>query len=117
MQNDDIEQVVVEELTALLEDAEDREAPLEPDAVVGAARLGDDLGLSSLDLAELVTILEVELEADPFRELVPITSVRTVKDLVQAYVRFLAGEGPQVDTAANEAAARAAKRKARQGSV
>ncbi len=116
METNDIEQVVVEELVALLEDAEVEGPAVDAAAVVKAARLGDDLGLSSLDLAELVTVLEVELEADPFRELVPITSVRTVGDLVTAYVRFLSGAEVGPDAAADEAAARAAKRRARQGS-
>ena len=51
-------------------------------------RLNADLGLTSLDLAILVAALEMKLKADPFQELVPITSVRTVGDLEGAYVRF-----------------------------
>ena len=51
-------------------------------------RLTVDLGLTSLDLATLVAALEIELKADPFQELVPITSVRTISDLEAAYVRF-----------------------------
>src|ERR1700757_609485 len=51
-------------------------------------RLNTDLGLTSLDLASLVAALEMKLKADPFQELVPITSVRTIGDLEAAYVRF-----------------------------
>jgi acyl carrier protein len=51
-------------------------------------RLNVDLGLTSLDLAILVAALEMNLQADPFQELVPITSVRTVGDLEGAYLRF-----------------------------
>ena len=51
----------------------------------GADRL-QDIGLESLDLARLVAELEGRLGRDPFAELVPITSVRTVDDLVSAYV-------------------------------
>ena len=51
-------------------------------------RLNADLGLTSLDLASLVAALEINLKADPFQELVPITSVRTVGDLEAAYVNF-----------------------------
>jgi acyl carrier protein len=51
-------------------------------------RLNADLGLTSLDLAILVAALEMKLQVDPFQELVPITSVRTVGDLEGAYVRF-----------------------------
>ena len=51
-------------------------------------RLTADLGLTSLDLASLVAALEMKLKADPFQELIPITSVRTIGDLEAAYVRF-----------------------------
>jgi acyl carrier protein len=51
-------------------------------------RLNADLGMTSLDLASLVAALEMKLKADPFQELVPITSIRTVGDLVAAYVKF-----------------------------
>ncbi|HUG66828.1 MAG TPA: acyl carrier protein [Pirellulaceae bacterium] len=53
-------------------------------------RLTDELGLESLDLAFLVTALERRLGVDPFLRLVPITSVRTVGDLCDAYRRCLA---------------------------
>ena len=56
---------------------------LEPDD-----RLNADLGLTSLDLATLVAALEMKLKADPFQELVPITSVRTIGDLEAAYLKF-----------------------------
>ena len=57
-------------------------------------RLNVDLGLTSLDLASLVAALEMKLNADPFQELVPITSVRTVGDLETAYVKFFSkGQG------------------------
>jgi acyl carrier protein len=51
-------------------------------------RLNADLALTSLDLASLVAALEMKWKADPFQELVPITSVRTIGDLEAAYVRF-----------------------------
>jgi len=47
--------------------------------------LVDQLGLTSLDLARLVAVLEMELDTDPFSDEVPITSVRTVGDLMNAY--------------------------------
>lgn len=49
--------------------------------------LTHDLGLESLDLARAVATLEFVLNADPFRHNVPITSVRTVGDLCDAYER------------------------------
>jgi len=50
-------------------------------------KLVDGLGFSSLDLARIVAILEIKLEVDPFASLVPITSVRTVGDLHEAYAK------------------------------
>ncbi|AXE89484.1 MULTISPECIES: phosphopantetheine-binding protein [Streptomyces] len=47
--------------------------------------LVDQLGLESLHLARLVAVLEMELDTDPFSDTLPITSVRTVGDLLQAY--------------------------------
>ncbi len=104
-----IEAAVLEEVRRVMEEVGLEERPLEP-----AARLNADLGLSSLDLAQLVATLEVELDADPFAELVPITGVRTVGDLCDAYRRFLAGERAPADDDGLEAArARAAARRGR----
>jgi acyl carrier protein len=64
-------------------------------------RLTYDLGLRSLDLAQLVATLELELRADPFAQLVPITSVRTVGDVCEAYRRFFDG-GTPADSAKGE---------------
>ncbi|MDT9684490.1 phosphopantetheine-binding protein [Streptomyces sp. TRM76323] len=47
--------------------------------------LVDQLGLTSLHLARLIAVLELELDTDPFSDEVPITSVRTVGDLLEAY--------------------------------
>jgi acyl carrier protein len=60
-------------------------------------RLNTDLGLTSLDLASLVAALEMKLKADPFQELVPITSVRTIGDLEAAYVRFFSGDRTELE--------------------
>jgi acyl carrier protein len=46
------------------------------------------LGLRSLDLAQLVFELEMTFGSDPFEKLVPVTSVRTVGDLIGAYRRL-----------------------------
>jgi acyl carrier protein len=50
-----------------------------------------DLGFKSLDLAQLIAVLETTLRADPFARLIPITQVRTVGDLCSAYRQFLDG--------------------------
>jgi acyl carrier protein len=60
-------------------------------------RLNVDLGLTSLDLAALVAALEMKLKADPFQELVPITSVRTIGDLEAAYIKFFSQEENSVE--------------------
>jgi acyl carrier protein len=54
-------------------------------ALGGADKLNATLGLSSLDLAFLVAELEADFGVDPFSKLVPITSIRSVDDLVRAY--------------------------------
>ncbi|MBV9653424.1 MAG: acyl carrier protein [Acetobacteraceae bacterium] len=51
----------------------------------GSDRLNETLGLTSLDLAELVVTLEDRFGVDPFAKLVPITDVQTVDDLARAY--------------------------------
>ena len=52
-------------------------------------RLIEDVGLKSLDLARIVALLQEEYPVDPFAELVPITSVRTLGDLAGAYHKAL----------------------------
>ena len=46
-----------------------------------------DLGMSSLGLAQLLVTLESEFGADPFAEDEVFSDMRTVDDLVQAYLR------------------------------
>ncbi|MEV0256064.1 hypothetical protein AB0H82_17605 [Streptomyces sp. NPDC050732] len=83
--------------------------------------LVDHLGLRSLHLARITAMLEVELDLDPFSELVPITSIRTVDDLYRAY--DIAAEGgtaadfapapADAPTAAGMAAGRSAAQRVR----
>jgi acyl carrier protein len=79
----EISKAVRDQVGFLLDEKELPARDLGPDD-----RLNADLGLTSLDLASLVAALEIKLKADPFQELVPITSVRTIGDLEAAYVRF-----------------------------
>jgi acyl carrier protein len=55
--------------------------------------LVDDIGLRSLDIARILAILEMELAFDPFAtgEL-PLTDIRTVRDLCGAYNRVMEPE-------------------------
>lgn len=48
-------------------------------------KLIDDLGFSSLDIAQLIAQLEMELGVDPFVEGASISSVRTVGSLFEVY--------------------------------
>lgn len=86
-----------------------RERGLDTGLIAEEAKLSDTLGLKSMDLAQIVLMLEDEIGADPFREF-PITSIRTVGDLVRAYAVALgldAGTAPGAqDMAAEMAAAR-----------
>lgn len=83
---------------------------LDPARIAGDAKLSDTLGLKSMDLAQIVLTLEDDLETDPFQS-IPITSIRTVGDLIAAYAVALglsaqATPGAQ-DMSAEMAAARA----------
>lgn len=63
------------------------------DAPPGAL-LGADLGLDSLDLAQIVVLLERDLGVDPFRDPAagpPRQPIRTVGQLVAAYEDVLPG--------------------------
>lgn len=53
-----------------------------------SAILGKDLGLDSLDLAQVIVLLERALGVDPFRDPqagAPLPPIRTVDDLVSLY--------------------------------
>ncbi len=58
-----------------------------PKPLHGSDALFADIGLDSLDLAQIVVLLEQRLEVDPFR--VSGQAVRTLDDLEQAYYRLL----------------------------
>ncbi|HEV3003357.1 MAG TPA: acyl carrier protein [Pirellulales bacterium] len=75
-------------------------------------RLTVELGLTSLDFARIIAILEMELGADPFGRCSAITDMRTVGDLCQAY-RAALGKTRENDAAGAFAASesRAAARR------
>jgi len=58
---------------------------LDPDGIAPGSKLSETLGLRSMDLAQIVLTLEDDLNTDPFQA-IPITSIRTVGDLTQAYL-------------------------------
>jgi acyl carrier protein len=106
-----IETVVYDKIRSILEERGGKSRVLS-----GTDSLNATLGLSSLDLAFIVAELEVELGADPFARLVPITSVRSVDDLVTAYRMVFdpASKEPREDPSLAEAARRAKERRTRQ---
>ena len=59
--------------------------------------LVETLGLKSLDLAQIVALLEDEFDDDPFAETIAITDIRTVGDLCDAYENFLSGDVERAD--------------------
>ena len=59
----------------------------------GSALLGSDLGLDSLDLAQIIVLLERSLGVDPFRDArgsAPRPPIRTFDHLVALYAATLA---------------------------
>lgn len=49
------------------------------------SHLVNDLGLSSMDLAELVAVLEMKTSYDPFVSEYAIATMKSVDDLIHAY--------------------------------
>ncbi len=90
----DIARMIHEEILNILEEREESRRHIANDDT-----LHDDLGLASLDLAQLVSVLEMKLQTDPFEELVAITDIRTVGELCQAYERMVSGK---TDTASED---------------
>ncbi len=107
----ELEGVICEKIRMLLE-----ERGGDIPAIRGADTLNGALGLSSLDLAIVVAELESALGVDPFSRIVSITSVRSVDDLVEAYLKAYLPQKPvEEDEDLLEAARRARSRRARQG--
>jgi acyl carrier protein len=103
-----VESLVHDRIRAILQERFGETRPF-----AGSDKLNATLGLSSLDLAFLVSDLEAELGVDPFAKLVSITSIRLVDDLVHAYHKAFFPEPEAVDHGLAAAAKRAELRKAR----
>lgn len=52
-------------------------------------RVVKDLGFSSMDVAQLIAVLEMELEVDPFSMGVSIMEIHTIGQLCEAYENAL----------------------------
>jgi acyl carrier protein len=83
--------VVREAVTKLVQERDEAPEHINDDDGLSGA-----LGLRSLDLARLIFELELAFEVNPFAKLVPITSVRTIADLVNAFAVAL-DHGTAVD--------------------
>jgi hypothetical protein len=79
-----------------------------------------DLGFKSVDLARIVALLEVRLGSDPFVH-VPITGIRSVEDLIAAYVGlsapFQAAPAPAAAPLRRDVEAASRRRAVRRGGV
>lgn len=54
-------------------------------AIDDSSEIVKDLGFTSLDVAELVAVLEMELDVDPFSDGVSLMEVRTYGDFCAVY--------------------------------
>ena len=70
-----------------------QEKSLDPGEIKPRMRFIQDVGLKSLDMARIIALLEAEYPYDPFAELVPITSIRTIDDLAGAYFQAWEADG------------------------
>lgn len=75
------------------------ESGKEVNVIRGDDGLNAALGLTSLDLATVVAELESDLGVDPFARITSITSVRSVDDLIEAYLKAY---DPQATEAAED---------------
>ena len=77
-----------EDILKAVQDALSELFDVEPERVIPAAHLGDDLGLDSIDAIDLA----VKLQQVTGKKLGPeqFKSIRTVEDMVQAVERLLA---------------------------
>lgn len=102
-------EVIARRISAAIADVMEQRG-LDAAQIAPEAKLSDTLGLKSMDLAQIVLNLEDELETDPFQT-IPITSIRTVGDLICAYAASLGVAGAVApggqDMAAEMAAAKA----------
>lgn len=87
-----LEQIINETIKQI---AQQNSSTININKVENDHKLNTDLGFSSLDLAKLVAVLELKIGVDPFAKLVPITSIRTVSDLCNAYQKCFSIEKEQ----------------------
>lgn len=52
-----------------------------------------DIGLTSLDMAQLISSLELEFGVDPFSDGVTVADLRTVGNVVRVYGKYVCDSG------------------------
>jgi acyl carrier protein len=62
-------------------------------AIEDSSEIVKDLGFRSLDVAELVAVLEMELDVDPFSDGVSLMDVRTYGDFCAVYEKACKDKG------------------------
>jgi acyl carrier protein len=58
-------------------------------ALENGTKIVNDLGFTSLDVAQLIAMLEIELGVDPFAQGMSIMDVRSIGELQDAYEKTL----------------------------
>jgi acyl carrier protein len=61
--------------------------------IAESAQIVKDLGFTSLDVAELIAVLEMELDVDPFSGGASLMDVRTYGDFCAVYEKACAAKG------------------------
>jgi acyl carrier protein len=65
---------------------------MQPRALADSDGLQQDLGFASLDVAQLIAVLEMDLGVDPFARGASLKEIGTVGKLVALYEQHLAGQ-------------------------
>ena len=83
-----VRETVEEAVREIMENNNLAERPVED-----SSELVKDLGFKSLDVAELVAVLEIELDVDPFSDGVSLMEVRTCGDFCAVYEKAVQQKG------------------------
>lgn len=81
-----VKSTILKTLHAILQEQGETDRTIDIDASLNA-----ELGLSSMNLAELVSELEMALGVDPFEAHYSITDIVTLRDLIGAYEAVIDG--------------------------
>lgn len=76
----EVREKILEEITDIQKHSERGDQPVNDDS-----QIVQDLGFTSLDVAELIANLEMEFDVDPFSNGVSLMKVRTFGDFCRVY--------------------------------